>query len=219
MTISVVVADDQPVVRAGYHAILDAHDDIDVVGEASHGGEAVALARSLKPDVVLMDIRMPTMDGIEATRQIVAANVGHEVRVLVLTTFDLDEYVYGALQAGASGFILKDTPRDELVRAVRLVANGDALLGPEATQRLIHEFLRVAPTRLEPSSDLTAREVEVLELLAEGMSNAEIANALYIGEATVKSHVSHVLMKLGLRDRVHAVIYAYRHGYAQRRDR
>lgn len=215
MTIHVVVADDQPIVRAGFHTILDAQPDLEVVGEASDGAEAVAMARRLEPDVVLMDIRMPTMDGLEATRLLAGPGVVDPRRVIILTTFDLDEYVYGALQAGASGFLLKDAGRDDLVQAVRVVARGDALLAPSVTRRLIAEFARrpftsrLALTQLDT---LTARERDVMGLVARGRSNAEIATDLYVGEATVKSHVAHLLMKLGLRDRLQAVIFAYENG-------
>jgi DNA-binding NarL/FixJ family response regulator len=219
--ITVLVADDQPVVRTGFRTILDAHGDIRVLGEAADGREAVELAEELHPDVVLMDVRMPELDGIEATRRITRSD-RHQPRVLVLTTFDLDEYVLAALQAGASGFLLKDVPRDELVQAVRIVARGDALLGPTVTRRLIGRLLEQSASQEEdrPRAEadrtalrsLTARETEVLVLMARGMSNAEIAAALYVSEATVKTHVAHVLMKLDLRDRVQAVILAYERG-------
>ena len=215
MTITVLVADDQPVVRAGFETILASQDDIDVVGEASDGLEAVQHATRLRPDVVLMDVRMPNLDGIEATRRIAGPGVADPLRVLILTTFDLDDYVYEALRAGASGFLLKDVNRHDLVAAVRTVAAGEALLAPTVTRRLIEEFARrPAPGRVPPPAldALTGREREVLELVARGRSNAEIASELYVGEATVKSHVGHVLMKLGLRDRVQAVIYAYEVG-------
>ena len=215
MTITVVVADDQPVVRAGFQTILAAQDDIDVVGEASDGLEAVEQATRLRPDVVLMDVRMPNLDGIEATRRLAGPKVADPLRVVILTTFDLDDYVYDALRAGASGFLLKDVSRHDLVAAVRTVAAGDALLAPTVTRRLIEEFARrQAPDRGSPAAldVLTAREREVLEHMARGRSNAEIAAELYVGEATVKSHVAHLLMKLGLRDRVQAVIYAYEVG-------
>jgi DNA-binding NarL/FixJ family response regulator len=214
VTVRVVVADDQPVVRTGFRTILEA-SGIEVVGEAGDGSEAVAVVRREKPDVVLMDIRMPELDGIEATRQLAGAGTGDPVRVLVLTTFDLDDYVYDALRAGASGFLLKDVGREELVAAVRVVAAGEALLAPSVTRRLLEEFARrpdadrPPPASLDP---LTPREREVLALVARGRSNAEIAAELYVGEATVKSHVAHLLMKLGLRDRVHAVIHAYEVG-------
>jgi len=211
MSVRVVVADDQPVVRTGFRTILEAAG-VEVVAEAGDGREAVVAARRARPDVVLMDIRMPDLDGIEATRQLAGPDVDDPVRVLVLTTFDLDDYVYDALRAGASGFLLKDVGREELVAAVRVVAAGDALLAPSVTRRLLEEFARRPPAdRPSPASldALTPREREVLALVARGRSNAEIAAELYVGEATVKSHVAHLLMKLGLRDRVHAVIHAY----------
>jgi DNA-binding NarL/FixJ family response regulator len=208
----VLLADDQGLVRAGFRMILEAQDDVDVVGEAGNGHEAVEVARRERPDVVLMDIRMPRMDGIAATRDIVADSPA--TRVLVLTTFDLDEYVYAALEAGASGFLLKDVGRDDLVAAVRVVAAGDALLAPTVTRRLLADFVRSRPAPDPPraATPLTAREQETLELLARGLSNAEIAARLVVSEHTVKTHVGNVLMKLGLRDRVHAVIHAYEHG-------
>jgi len=215
MSIRVLVADDQPVVRAGFHTILDAQPDIEVTGEAGDGVEAVAAARRLRPDVVLMDIRMPRMDGLEATRQLAGPGVADPFRILVLTTFDLDEYVYAALRAGASGFLLKDVGRQELVAAVHVVARGDALLAPSVTRRLIEEFARrpVADrSGLARLDTLTARERDVMELVARGRTNAEIAAELYVGDATVKSHVAHLLMKLGLRDRLQAVIFAYENG-------
>ncbi|HYT27049.1 MAG TPA: response regulator transcription factor [Actinomycetota bacterium] len=215
MGIRVLVVDDQGLVRAGFRMILEAQPDIEVVGEAADGEEAVAAARRLAPDVVLMDIRMPRMDGLEATRRLAGPGVDDPVRVLVLTTFDLDDYVFEALRAGASGFLLKDLPREELVSAVRVVAGGDALLAPSITRRLIEEFAR-QPARAEyvPAAldSLTARERETLELMARGMSNAEMAAALYVSEHTVKTHVGNVLAKLGLRDRIHAVILAYEVG-------
>jgi DNA-binding NarL/FixJ family response regulator len=212
VSIRVLVVDDQALVRAGFRMILDAHDDIDVVGEAENGEVAVAQAHALKPDVVLMDVRMPVMDGIEATRRLAGPDARDPVKVLVLTTFDLDEYVYEALRAGASGFLLKDVPRDELVRGIRVVADGEALLAPSVTRRLVEDFARRSvqadrsPARLDV---LTGREREVLELVARGLSNTEIAEALYVSGATVKTHFGHVLMKLDLRDRVQAVILAY----------
>lgn len=214
MTIRVLVVDDQPVVRAGFRLILEQQPDIEVVGEAGDGAEALLVARSEAPDVVLMDIRMPRMDGIEATRRLAGPDVREPRRVLILTTFDLDEYVYAALRAGASGFLLKDATRDELVHAVRLIAAGDALLAPGVTRRLLQELVHRPPAPPpDPRLDrLTSREREVLLALARGRSNAEIAAALVVGEATVKSHVAHVLLKLGLRDRVQAVIYAYEAG-------
>jgi DNA-binding NarL/FixJ family response regulator len=213
VNVRVVVADDQDLVRGGLAMILETADDIEVVGEASDGQEAIDLTREFQPDVVLMDIRMPNLDGLEATRQVVT---GYDApRVLVLTTFDLDDYVYEALRAGASGFLLKDTPRADLVNAVRVVARGEALLAPSVTRRLIAEFARRPPPPGAGRAGLellTAREREVLERLARGRSNAEMAAEMYVGEATVKSHVGNVLMKLGLRDRVQAVIYAYEVG-------
>jgi DNA-binding NarL/FixJ family response regulator len=216
--IRVLVVDDQHVVRTGFQTILDAQTDIDVVGEAANGQEAIEVATRVRPDVVLMDIRMPVLDGIEATRRIVASDLDRPVRVLVLTTFDLDDYVYDALRAGASGFMLKDATRDELLHAVRTVARGDALLAPAITKRLIADILDRSPARRpEPAQldALTQREREVFELIARGMSNAEIARELIVGEATVKSHVAHVLMKLQVRDRLQAVILAYELGVVQ----
>ncbi len=211
--IRVVIADDQALVRGGFRMILDAQTDIEVVGEASDGWEALAQARELEPDVVLMDIRMPELDGLEATRQLVSGD--GSARVLILTTFDLDEYVYEAMKAGASGFLLKDVRLEQLAEAVRVVAAGDSLLAPAITQRLIAEFVRRPPpgsaTPVE-LSELTERELEVLMLIARGLSNGEIASALFLGEATVKTHVTHVLTKLKLRDRVQAVVLAYESG-------
>jgi DNA-binding NarL/FixJ family response regulator len=213
----VLVADDQPLVRVGLTKILEARSDFEVVGEAEDGMQAVEATHRLRPDVVLMDIRMPLMDGLEATRRIVEQN-GPTTRVLVLTTFGRNEYVYEALRAGASGFLLKDTPPEELLAAVEIVARGDALLAPAVTRAVVEEFVRrppppeQLPARLE---QLTAREAEVLQLLARGLANAEIANDLYITEATVRTHVAHVLQKLDLRDRIHAVIYAYETGLSQ----
>jgi DNA-binding NarL/FixJ family response regulator len=215
VTVKLLLADDQRILRDGFRLILESTGEFAVVGEAGDGLEAVDLARRLRPDVVLMDIRMPRMDGIEATRRIVASTP--ECRVLVLTTFDLDEYVFGALDAGASGFLLKDVTRDELTSAVRRVAQGDALLAPSVTRRVVDEFIRSRKARpdsagLEALQTLTARERETLDLLAEGRSNAEIARRLFVSEHTVKTHVGNVLMKLGLHDRVHAVIFAYDNG-------
>jgi DNA-binding NarL/FixJ family response regulator len=208
-----LIADDQPLMRAGFRAVLEASGEMEVVGEASDGAEAVTAARALKPDVVLMDVRMPNLDGIEAIRQL----PNH--RVLVLTTFGLDEYIVEALRAGASGFITKDVPADELVHAVRVIGAGDALLTPAVTRQLLDRVARRLPAPVsqapEALEELTEREREVLELLARGMSNAEIASALVVGEATVKTHVSNVLMKLGLRDRVQAVVLAYELGLVQ----
>jgi DNA-binding NarL/FixJ family response regulator len=206
----VLIADDQALVRGGFRMILDAKGDIDVVGEAGDGDEAVALAARERPDVVLMDVRMPATDGIEATRRIVAS--GSAARIIVLTTYDADEYVFGALRAGASGFMLKDVRPPELVEAIRVVARGDALLAPSVTRRLLDRFAGTLPDRGDPSphlEELTAREVEVLRFVALALSNAEIANRLHLTEATVKTHVSAVLRKLGLRDRVQAVVFAY----------
>jgi len=214
--IRVLIADDQALVRAGFRMILDAEEDIDVIGEAADGHEAVEQARRLEPDVVLMDIRMPELDGIEATRQVVATGGEIPPRVLMLTTFDLNEYVYEALRAGASGFLLKDVPPEELAAGIRVVARGDALLAPSITRRLIHEFARAAPASGPPRGfdELTAREVEVFKLVARGLSNAEIAAELIVSETTVKTHVARLLMKLGLRDRVQAVVLAYESGVA-----
>jgi DNA-binding NarL/FixJ family response regulator len=225
VTVRVLLADDQALVRAGFRMILEAQDDLEVVGEAGDGEEAIALARRERPDVVLMDVRMPRLDGIAATRRVVAERP--DSRVLVLTTFDLDEYVYDALLAGASGFLLKDVGRDDLVAAVRVVAAGDALLAPGITRRLLGDFVRsrTAPAATGPGAppsppgrrsaaalaSLTPRERDTLGLLARGLSNAEIAAELVVSDHTVKTHVGNVLMKLGLRDRIHAVIYAYEH--------
>ena len=218
MTVRVLLADDQALVRAGFRMILEAQDDLEVVGEAADGEQALLLARQERPDVVLMDIRMPRLDGLAATRRLVAEQPG--ARVLVLTTFDLDDYVYDALQAGASGFLLKDVGRDELVHAVRVVAAGDALLAPAVTRRLLADFAasRPTPAPARPAaalSALTPREHDTLALLARGMSNAQIARDLVVSEHTVKTHVGNVLMKLGLRDRIHAVILAYEIGLVQ----
>ncbi|MFI7128961.1 response regulator [Nonomuraea sp. NPDC050153] len=214
MSVRVVVADDQELVRAGFSMILDAQPDIDVVAEAGDGEQAVAAVRAHRPDVLLLDIRMPVMDGIEAAR-IVCAESG--CRVLMLTTFDLDDYIYDALRAGASGFLLKDVRRDDLIHAVRVVAAGESLLAPSVTTKLIAEFTTRTPARpLAPPSErlaaLTAREQETLRMIARGLSNAEIAQAMVVSEHTVKTHVSNVLTKLGLRDRVQAVIAAYESG-------
>jgi DNA-binding NarL/FixJ family response regulator len=211
----VVIVDDQELVRAGFRLILDAEPDIEVVSEAGDGAAAVTEVGRARPDVVLMDVRMPGVDGIEATRRIRADDRLERARVLILTTFDLDEYVYEALRAGASGFLLKDTPRAQLVHAVRVVAAGDALLAPSVTRRLIDRFTQ-APSQPNTRSveSLTARELEVLGWLSQGLSNGEIADALIIGEQTVKTHVARILSKLGLRDRVQAVVYAYENGLA-----
>jgi len=215
--ISVLLADDQALVRAGFRMILDAEEDLAVLGEASDGLEAVAMAGRLEPDVVLMDIRMPELDGIQATRRIIEAAGERPVRVLMLTTFDLNEYVYEALRAGASGFLLKDVPADQLVAGIHVVAEGEALLAPSITRRLIEEFAHQAPVDRTPPkelSELTPRELEVFKLVARGLSNAEIARELVVSETTVKTHVARVLMKLGLRDRVQAVVLAYESGIA-----
>jgi DNA-binding NarL/FixJ family response regulator len=214
MTIRVVVADDQQIVRDGFAALLVTQPDIDVVGDAADGREAVQVCRRQRPDVVLMDVRMPVMDGIEATRQL-TADGENGPRVLVLTTFDLDDYVYDALRAGASGFLLKDVTASALFDAVRVVAAGEALLAPAVTRRLIGEFVRLRPASthaLDRLHDLTPRETEVLRLVAEGLSNGEIATRLVVSEETVKTHVSRVLMKLGVRDRTQAVVAAYESG-------
>jgi DNA-binding NarL/FixJ family response regulator len=211
MTVRVVIADDQNLVRQGLRMILDAQPDIEVVEEAANGHEAVTAVRQVRPDVVLMDIRMPELDGIEATRRLTAAG-DETTHVLILTTFDLDEYVFDALRAGASGFLLKDAPAAQLVSAVRMVAVGDALLAPSITRRLIEEFSRPGPAPPPGLADLTPRELDVLRLVARGFSNAEIAAELVIGESTVKTHVTRLLMKLGLRDRVQAVVLAYEAG-------
>ena len=212
-SVRVVVADDHEVVRAGFAALLDTQPDFTVLGTAADGAEAVQISRELRPDVVLMDVRMPGTDGIEATRQLTGATGGP--RVIILTTFDLDEYVYDGLCAGASGFLLKDVTAERLFDAVRVVAAGEALLAPTVTRRLISEFARLRPAALAPAAavaQLTARETEVLRLLAEGLSNAEIARRLVITEETVKTHVSRVLHKLALRDRAQAVVMAYESG-------
>ena len=217
MSVRVLIVDDQALVRAGFKMILDAEPEVDVVGEASDGAQGIDAARELDPDVVLMDIRMPELDGLEATRRLTAS--GERPRVLILTTFDLDEYVYEALRAGASGFLLKDTPPEQLVQAIRVVAAGEALLAPSITRRLIEEFVdHGRPATVQPPAalqELTARELEVLKLLARGLSNAEIAKELFVSETTVKTHVARVLMKLNLRDRVQAVVLAYESGIVQ----
>ena len=214
MSIGVLIADDQALARSGFRMVLEAEDDIEVVGEAANGRQAIDGTRRLKPDVVLMDVRMPELDGIAATREI--ASEGEQApRVMILTTFDLDEYVYDALAAGASGFLLKDAQPEELVAGIRVVASGEALLAPTVTRRLIEDFSRARPARVDspPGIDeLTPREREVWGLLAQGLSNAEIAERLVLGETTVKTHVARVLMKLGLRDRVQAVVLAYESG-------
>jgi DNA-binding NarL/FixJ family response regulator len=212
VTVRLLIVDDQALVRAGFRMILEAQPDLEVIAEAGTGREALELARVHRPDLVLMDIRMPELDGIEATRLLLAEQP--DARVLILTTFDLDEHVYDALRAGASGFLLKDVGRDELVAAVRIVARGDALLAPSVTRRLLADFARHHPTAPPPAAVevLTGRERETLALLARGRSNAEIAAELVVSQETVKTHVGNVLMKLGLRDRIHAVIWAYEHG-------
>lgn len=211
MSIRVLVADDQSMVRAGFRMLLASDPDIEVVGEAGNGLEAVDKAAILRPTVVLMDIRMPELDGLEATRRILAAD--DTARVLILTTFDLDEYVYEALRAGASGFVLKDDPPEQLLAAIHVVAGGDALLSPAVTKHVIKEFTRI-PHAAPPKEigDLTERELEVFRLIARGLSNAEIAQELYISETTVKTHITHILMKLNLRDRVQAVVLAFETG-------
>ena len=211
MSIRVLVADDQPLVRGGFRMILDERPDLELIGEAADGEEAIRLASELEPDVILMDVRMPNLDGVEATRRLVAN--GTRARILVLTTFDLDEYVYAAVQAGASGFLLKDVQPTELVDAIRVVAAGNSLFGPAATRRLVERFAheQQAPNS-ERLDELTEREREILRLLAQGNSNAELAERLYLSEATIKTHVSAVLRKLGVRDRVQAVIAAYEAG-------
>jgi DNA-binding NarL/FixJ family response regulator len=234
MSIRVLLVDDQALVRAGFRMILDAEEDIEVVGEASDGEQAVFSAAQFNPDVILMDVRMPNMDGIEATRKIVDAGNGASAaasedadpaldrpRVLMLTTFELDEYVYESLRAGASGFLLKDVPADQLVAGIRVVAEGEALLAPSVTKRLIQDFsaARAAKAMEEnpPAglNELTTREMEVFKLIARGMSNHEIATELVVSETTVKTHVARILMKLGLRDRVQAVVLAYESGLVQ----
>lgn len=211
MTIRVLVADDQWMVRDGFRMLLKSADGIEIVAEAENGLEAVEKAARFQPNVVLMDIRMPTLDGLEATRRILAAD--ELVRVLILTTFDLDEYIYEALRAGASGFVLKDDPPEQLLAAIRTVAAGDALLSPSVTRRVIKQFTKLPP-RTPPTGfdELTSREHEVLQLLAQGLSNAEIGTQLYIGETTVKTHVTRVLQKLDVRDRAQAIVVAYRTG-------
>lgn len=214
MSIRVLVADDQSMVRAGFRMLLGGEDDIEVVAEASNGVEAVDKAARFHPTVVLMDIRMPELDGLEATRRILAAD--SRARILILTTFDLDEYIYEALRAGASGFVLKDDPPEQLIAAIHTVAAGDALLSPAVTKRVVEQFTRIPrPTPPKELEELTAREREILRLIAQGLSNAEIGQQLFISETTVKTHVTHVLQKLNLRDRVQAVVLAYQTGLAE----
>jgi DNA-binding NarL/FixJ family response regulator len=211
MSIRVLVADDQSMVRAGFRMLLGGEPDIEVVAEASNGLEAVDKAARFRPTVVLMDIRMPELDGLQATRRILAAD--DATRILILTTFDLDEYVYEALRAGASGFVLKDDPPEQLLAAIRVVAGGDALLSPAITKRVIKQFARIPdPAPRRELDDLTERELDVFRLIARGLSNAEIGRELYISDTTVKTHITHILQKLNLRDRVQAVVLAYQTG-------
>ena len=213
MTVRVVIADDQELIRTGFRMILSAEPDIEVVAEAATGEDAITVTRKLRPDVVLMDIQMPDLDGIEATRRILA-DLEAKPRILILTTFDLDEYVYDAIRAGASGFLLKDVPAHQLIAGIRTVGEGDALLAPSITRRLIEQFAApTTPVATVPGiDDLTPRELEVFRLLATGMSNGEIATELVVGETTIKTHVTRILMKLGVRDRVQAVVRAYEAG-------
>jgi DNA-binding NarL/FixJ family response regulator len=228
MTIRVVLADDQALLRKGFRMILEAEEGIEIVGEAPDGADAVRLVELYRPDVVLMDVRMPVLDGIEATRAITASEAGKETRVLILTTFDLDEYAFSALRAGASGFLLKDVPPAELISAIRTVARGDAVVSPRITRRLLEEYAGTLPDLSEGAAvggdgtgedpalaSLTEREREVLLAVADGLSNAEIAERLYVSEATVKSHVGRLLAKLGLRDRVQAVVFAFQSGLVE----
>ena len=213
MTTRVLLCDDQALVRSGFRLILEGREDIEVAGEAEDGREAIELARRLDPDVIVMDVRMPNLDGVEATRRLVAG--GSRARILILTTFDLDEYVYEAIRAGASGFLLKDVQPAQLVDAIRVVAAGEALLAPSVTRRLLDRFAHTLPGEEKPPPELaslTERELEVLKLLAGGLSNSELAERLFLSETTVKSHISSVLRKLGLRDRVQAVVLAYEAG-------
>jgi DNA-binding NarL/FixJ family response regulator len=212
VSIRVLIADDQELVRTGFRMILTAAGDIEVVGEAANGQDAVVEARASSPDVVLMDVRMPVLDGISATREIIRRSGADAPRIVILTTFDLDQYVYDALRAGASGFLIKDLPAAQLVAGVRTAAEGEALLAPAITRRLIEQFAAPPPERPPGLDDLTPRELEIMRHVARGMSNLEIANELIIGEATVKTHVARVLMKLGLRNRVQAVVLAYEAG-------
>jgi DNA-binding NarL/FixJ family response regulator len=213
VSIDIVIADDQAMVRKGFRMLLEDEPDMRVVGEAADGEQAVAAVRRFKPDIALMDIRMPVLDGLEATRRLIADATA--CRILVLTTFDLDEYVYEALRAGAAGFLLKEAPAEQLIDAIRVIASGDALLAPGVTRRVIEQFARMPGVPTAPSHEvesLTTRELEVLKLLARGFSNPEIAAELVVSDATAKTHVAHVLMKLGVRDRVQAVVYAYESG-------
>ena len=216
MSIKVLLVDDQAMVRAGIHMILEAENDIRVVGEAEDGAKAIALVHKLKPDVVLMDIQMPLMNGLEATRKIIQTP-GNTSRVLILTTFERDDYVFEALRAGASGFILKNAPPEDLIEAVRVVADGNALLAPSVTRRIINEFAQRTPRHdlKDKLSCLTEREIEVMRLIAKGKTNSEIAADLFVGETTVKTHISNLFTKLDLRDRVQAVVYAYESGLIQ----
>jgi DNA-binding NarL/FixJ family response regulator len=213
--VRVLIVDDQSLVRAGFRMILESEEDVEVVGEAADGAEAIAAAEEFSPDVILMDVRMPNVDGLEATRRLLEGK-DEGPRVLILTTFDLDEYVYEALKVGASGFLLKDTPPEQLVEAIHVVANGDALLSPVITRRVIEEFVRRPPDSLRKPADtlqeLTPRELEILRFVARGLSNAEIAKEAFVSETTVKTHVAHILLKLRLRDRVQAVVFAYENG-------
>lgn len=218
MTIRVLIADDQAVVRAGFRTILEAEDDIEVTGEAADGADAVRLARRDRPDLVLMDVRMPVLDGIAATERLAGPGVDDPLAVLVVTTFDLDEYVFASLRGGACGFLLKDIEPDELVQAVRVVVSGQGLLAPAVTRRLIAEYARAsraARPAPRPVPDLTARERDMLLLIARGLSNAEIAATLFLSVSTVKTHVARLLAKIDCRDRVQAVIYAYEHGMVE----
>jgi DNA-binding NarL/FixJ family response regulator len=214
VTLGVLIADDQALMRAGFRMILEAEPDLEVVGEAANGHEAVAEAGRLRPDVVLMDVRMPEMDGIEATRRLLNGN--DDTKVVMLTTFDMDEYVYEAFRAGASGFLVKDVPPEQLVAGIRSVASGDSLLAPSVTRRLIQEYVQRPPGAVrQPPPELarlTVRELEVLRMMARGLSNPEIAAEFFVSETTVKTHVAHVLAKLGVRDRVQAVVFAYESG-------
>jgi DNA-binding NarL/FixJ family response regulator len=215
MTVRTLLVDDQAMVRTGFRMILEAAGDIEVVGEASDGADAISQARALAPDVVLMDIQMPNLDGLEATRALVRPGTDRGPKVMILTTFERDDYIFDALRAGASGFLLKNAPPEELVEAVRTVAEGNALLSPSVTKRIITEFSSASSTPLKPSPELdrlTERETEVLQHVATGATNAEIAAALFVGEATVKTHVSNLLTKLGMRDRVQLVVFAYEGG-------